>query len=410
MQTISAAIDTVLDFIRELELSDSTWDDYKTRLQTIHLYCEKKGISLFSHKEAQTFTDVQMARQERGQISARHFRRLRRAAFLLADCTQGKQLYWKRIIFPDKAIGERFSRILTEYGDYLSPSLAQSTIGGVVSMIRQFLLFLEEDGLHSIDQLTETHVKLFMQGIYEKRTPKAAYYTWALRGFLTHLNESAQSAVKAERYLLRPAPNTKKVLPCFTSKETDAILAAVDTATAMGKRDYAILTLAIETGLRGVDIRNLRLTDIDWRKCEIAVVQSKTGEPIRIPLLPSVGNAVAEYILYARPESDSRHIFLRCTKPHIGFGSSSYGGNIISRYLDNAGIFHEAWDGKTFHAFRRTSGTRLLEAGVPLPDVAELLGHKVLDSAKRYISQNDDKMRDCCLNITEFRTRKDGLE
>jgi len=70
---------------------------------------------------------------------------------------------------------------------------------------------------------------------------------------------------------------------------------------------------------------------------------------------------------------------------------------------------HKAWDGKTFHAFRRTQGTRLVEAEVPLPEVAQLLGHRNIDSAKRYISYDDDKLRVCCMGISEYATRKDGL-
>jgi integrase len=232
---------------------------------------------------------------------------------------------------------------------------------------------------------------------------------WVMRKFISFLNESALSTLNADRYLLRTAPKRKKVLPCFTALEAEAILAAVDTTTSLGKRDFAILKLAIETGLRGADILSLRLVDIDWRKCEISVIQSKTDEPIQLPLLADVGNAVADYILHARPASDSPHVFLRTVNPYIRLGITGNGKNIISRYLEKAGVQHEAWDGKTFHAFRRTAGTRYVEAEVPLMSVAELLGHKHIDSAKRYISHNDEKMRACCLDISEFETGKEGL-
>jgi integrase len=158
-----------------------------------------------------------------------------------------------------------------------------------------------------------------------------------------------------------------------------------------------------------VDIFGLELTDIDWRKNEIALAQSKTGEAIHLPLMADVGNAIADYILHGRPKSDSPHIFLRVVKPHVRLGSIGNGKNIISRYLSKAGVMHEAWDGKTFHAFRRTQGTRLLEAGVPLPDVAAMLGQLDIDSPKRYISNNEVKMRECCLDISEFATQKEGL-
>jgi len=232
---------------------------------------------------------------------------------------------------------------------------------------------------------------------------------WALRQFVLYINENKLSQVNADRFLLRPATNRKKVLPCFAGKETAAILSVINTATTLGKRDYAILKLAIETGLRGVDILNLKLADINWRKCEITVIQSKTNEVIYLPLLADVGNAIADYILHARPESNCPHIFLRTAKPYKKLGSTGAGQNIMSRYLSKAGVQHKAWDGKTFHCFRRTKGTRLVEAEISLPDVADLLGHKLLDSTRRYISQNDEKLRACCLNISEYASRKEGL-
>jgi integrase len=409
MQEISSAIDAVLGFLKSIPLSTASVEDYRVRYRAIQRWCKSRNTNLFSHVQAQEYTDFQLIRLKKEQIGDRHFRMMRRAAYLLADCTQGIPFTWKRVVSPDKTMSEQFINTLIEYRNFLSTKLAPSTIQVVSSMIRQFLLFLMESGARFFCQLTPNHVKMFMQSMSVKRPSKMADLVWAMKGFISFLNERALAAVNVDRHLIRPAPCKKKVLPCFTSHEINAILSAVDTSTAMGKRDYAILVLAIETGLRGVDIFDLKLKDIDWRKREITVVQSKTGEPIKIPLLSGVGNAIATYILYARPKTNSTHIFLRSLSPHIRLGNDGNGNNIISRYLVGAGIAHEAWDGKTFHAFRRTSGTRMLEAEVPLTTVAELLGHKAIDSTKRYISYNDDKMRDCCLRITEYKTRKDGL-
>jgi integrase len=271
------------------------------------------------------------------------------------------------------------------------------------------LFFLEGRGQYDFALLTDECVKNFMESMADTHRNSMSVLTWSMRKFLSHLNDSSISKIKAARYLQQPAPNQRKVLPCFSEQERASILSAVDTKTHLGKRDYAILKLAAETGLRGVDIFDLELTDIDWRTCEIALTQSKTGDPIHLPLMPDVGNAIADYILHARPMSKSRHVFLRVNAPHTKLSAAGSGKHIVNRYLEKAGINHRAWDGKTFHAFRRTYGTRLVESGVPLQTVAQLLGHRNVDSAKRYISQNDAMMRFCSLDITEYATSKEGL-
>jgi integrase len=409
MLKVSEAIESLVDFVGGAMLSDAVVKDYKIRLRFIRAYCDVSGITWFSQQEALIFICNQMVRLKNSEINDRHFRRLKRSAFLLAECTQGKGLTLKNVTFPARMLSEQYENIYIKYKDYISLSLAPSTIVSVMSRVRQFLLFLESSGVQSLAQLNADHVKGFMQFKVEKCRNSIADVAWSIRGFISFTIGAGHTTVNAERYLLRPAPSRKKVLPCFMESEAAAILTAVDKTTALGKRDYAILKLAVETGLRGVDIFNLQLKDIDWRKCEINVVQSKTDEPIQLPLQAGVGNAVVDYILHARPESGSPYVFLRSVRPFTKLGSTANGKNIISRYLYKAGVIHEAWDGKTFHAFRRSQGTRLVEAEVPLPVVAQMLGHKDIESAKRYIALNDEKMRVCCLDISEYATRKEGL-
>lgn len=92
-------------------------------------------------------------------------------------------------------------------------------------------------------------------------------------------------------------------------EESDQIIQAVDRNTPVGKRDYAMLLLARYTGLRAVDVIHLQLQDIDWHKNEISIVQHKTQRPLVLPLENIVGNAIVEYILNARPQSDSQSLF-----------------------------------------------------------------------------------------------------
>ena len=112
-----------------------------------------------------------------------------------------------------------------------------------------------------------------------------------------------------EFVLSLPVIRKKRVFPPLTKDEIQRTVAQIDRSTVMGKRDYAIILLGARNGLRGCDIIHLKLTDIDWRAGEIRLIQKKTGNPLVLPLLPDVGEALKEYILNGRPDSSSEFIF-----------------------------------------------------------------------------------------------------
>ena len=138
-QNVGDSIKTILDFLKSIPLSESTVRDYKIRCQNILSYCDSNGIDCFSHSEAQTFINLQAIRFKNGQIGGRHLRRLRRSAFLLAECTEGKKLVWKSAVFPARVLGEYYKNVLADYKAHLFPLLAPGTIRGVLSMILHFL-------------------------------------------------------------------------------------------------------------------------------------------------------------------------------------------------------------------------------------------------------------------------------
>jgi integrase len=329
---------------------------------------------------------------------------------MLADFMSGKELAWERKNYQQKHFCPEYERIIIEFEDHITPSLSQGSIKNVMIMTRQFLEHLEIAGIRDFRRLTLDEVRRFIINASPRHQGNMLNLTWPIKKFISFLKDAGHTAIDAERLFVYSSPRRVKALPCFTEDETIALLSAIDTSAPLGKRDYAIMRLALGTGLRGEDILNMRLTDIDWRKYEISIVQSKTGTHIALPLLPDVGNAVADYILNARPtKADSTHVFLRHRKPHKWLGDGPTGAAIMKRYQDEAGLNHVAGDGKTFHAFRRTVGARLVKAEVPLPSVAQQLGHKRIESTKRYIPLNDDVLRVCCMDISDYATSKEGL-
>lgn len=406
MEKFNDAVESVLEFLEGIPLSAVTVKNYQRSYCEIINFCKCNRIESFDDCEAEMFIVKQQSLHDKGEFGINRFRQLRKAAMLLADQNHGRELVWGRTNY-SKKMNEEYEDAASMFSANLGQTLSANTCKGMVSMARQFLAFLEGGGICSLKAIKAEDVKLFMADISQRYGNSMKHVVQGLKSFCSFLNISGLAGFNASRYLVRPAPKHVKLLPCFTDDEDAAIFAAVDTSTPLGKRDFAIMKLAVRTGLRGVDILGLKRSDIDWRRNEINVLEIKTNTYVSIPLLPDVGNAIAEYIMDARPASDSPYVFLRNRMPHERLFAT--GCDIINRYLKKAGIAHEAWDGKSFHAFRRTVGTRLVKAKVPLQTAAQVLIHKDLDSTKRYISLDDETLRVCCLDISEYTSGKEGL-
>ena len=231
---------------------------------------------------------------------------------------------------------------------------------------------------------------------------------WSLKRFFAFLNAAGLSDVRIDGLLARVAPRRARALPAFTREEIGRLVQGIETDTPCGKRDYAMVLLAVWTGLRCCDIVALRLEEIDWRRDEIRLVQAKTSQPLVLPLSAAAGNAVAGWILHGRPDSDAPEVFVRLKAPFVKLGNSA-GSTLMRRRLTQAGIEHTAGDGKSFHALRRTAGTRLIESGAGQPLTAQILGHGRINSAGRYFALASEQLRQCCLTLQQFTCVKEGL-
>ena len=409
MQRIMEAIECVLAFLRSIPLSVDTIKHYKSHLWgNIYPYCEINGVVKFSDNEMQGYTKEQMEGVTNGEFCISTMIHRRKAAALLSDCMEGRELVWEHKSFKKKVLCKHFEEILADYRVHISLTLAHRTIQDHIGKVRLLLFFIEQNGVQNLNKLTSKIVKDYLVSAVPNYKASMSTLIGAVRKFLSYLSDTGIASVSNEWALINPAPRHRKLLPCFTDKETDAILNSVDRTTPVGKRDFAIIMLALWTGLRGVDILNLKRVDIDWNRKVVNLVQDKTVVGIQEELPSGVGNAVADYILCGRPETDSPYIFVRHKRPYDKLSCFS-AKDTMTRCLYEAGIDHEAWDGRSFHAFRRTFGTRLVRAGIPIQSVGEMLGHSNPDSAIRYVALDTDGLRVCCQDISMFATRKVGL-
>lgn len=176
----------------------------------------------------------------------------------------------------------------------------------------------------------------------------------------------------------------------LSSDEVAQVLAATSTTTAIGRRNHAILLLLAGLGLRAQEIVALRLDDIDWQRGSLSIQPGKTHQARRLPLPPAVGAALATYLQDARPDSVHRVVFLSSRPPFRPFPSSSAISHIAHRALRQAGIAPQPRLGA--HTFRRTAATQMVAEGASFKDVADVLGHRSLESTGIYAKLDLDRL------------------
>jgi integrase len=209
----------------------------------------------------------------------------------------------------------------------------------------------------------------------------------------SYLYESGQSQSSFAALLSFKVNRGKKVAETQSADELAAMLESIDRRTVEGKRAHAVMMLGIVLGLRACDIVALRLSDIDWINGEIKILQAKTAISVILPLTKDVGESLSDYILNARPRSNSEQIFLRSKAPYTGLKSAVTIGEIYESCCKAAGLPPS----KRFHTLRRTLGTSMLASGTPITTVAQILGHNETDSTKRYIAVDKEHLKMCAL-------------
>lgn len=269
----------------------------------------------------------------------------------------------------------------------------------VQTVIRRFLLLLFFLGIDEISQVETGHIQMFLSDISKSRTKSMDQVICSLRKLDSYLTRSGMQGLPYSGLLMAPRARERKVYPCMPQDDIKLILESIDRNTSIGKRDYAMLTLAANSGIRAGDIANIKLSDIDWRKNEIHILQGKTQISLSLPLQKNVGVTLADYILNGRPESKSPQIFLRNLAPYQGFKDGVSVACVLRRHMKMAGVSHKPGDGKTMHGIRRMLGTQMTMGGVPITTIAQILGHQNVSSAKAYISLDIEGLRKCALGF-----------
>ncbi|TIU00303.1 MAG: integrase [Mesorhizobium sp.] len=171
-------------------------------------------------------------------------------------------------------------------------------------------------------------------------------------------------------------------LPRYILKDdVERVIASCDPTTPRGLRDRAILLLLARLALRGGDVANLHMRDIDWENALIRVA-GKTRHTVALPLPQEVGDALLAYIEHARPVVDSSKIFIRVIAPFKPFSCSGAIAIVVRDTLKRAGVENVNLRGA--YLLRHSAATNMLRSGATLDAVGAVLRHRSPETTAIY--------------------------
>lgn len=151
-------------------------------------------------------------------------------------------------------------------------------------------------------------------------------------------------------------------------------------------------------GLRGTDITQLKHENIDWSYDRIHLIQSKTGEPLTMPMNAAIGNELFDYITTERPKNAAKTVMVTKSRPH---GELKSPGGIVRKIFEKAGV-RAAGGTKGLRVLRHHLVTYLLSHDIACDIVSSIVGHSSPESIKPYVDADIEHLRECSISVTEY--------
>jgi site-specific recombinase XerD len=221
----------------------------------------------------------------------------------------------------------------------------------------------------------------------------------ALRSFFKFAAlEAPQYSLLIQRVLSIPNKRQQRPLVGFlTRSEIDALLAAPNRSSWLGRRDYTLLLLAIQTGLRLSEITSLRQQDLVFGTGAHVRCEGKGRKERCTPLTKSTSTAIAEWC------REQGHEKMKIVFPNARGGKLSADAvqHLVSKYASVARISCQTLNAKrvTPHVLRHTAAMELLQAGIDRSVIALWLGHESVETTQIYLDA-DLEMKERALSKT----------
>ncbi len=366
-----------------------TVDYYRRTLSLIETYMNENAVNTYSSLIGTAFVTEYLSSHNL------HISRKRAIATIvnrLNDYSSGTEFTMQRKNSTMK-LPEIYDGLLESYLSYCKKNgNKERTIAAKRSFISRFLVCLSDLGCHELDEWTSAYICKACVKVQNKEA-------WdVIRMFLKFL--SMNNLIDADYSSLIPHHNKKTVIPVtYSQNELQRFETSIDRSTAIGRRDYAMLLLALRLGMRSGDISKLSLDELDFDQNTIQLIQEKNSQPLNLPMLPEIKEALRDYIENIRPRADQNYVFLRMYAPYHRITTSVL-RFATTKYFKKAEI---NITGKKHgpHTLRSSLATLMVNDDIPYDVVRTILGHADPDTVMHYAKLDIEKLREYAIEVPE---------
>ena len=279
------------------------------------------------------------------------------------------------------AISDDFMSALFDYLDYChSRNLSPNTIGYYRDRISLFFGYCQKMKINRLADITPAVVRAYIsyslnKGYSDKTTNHGVI---ALKVFFHFLMDEERIATSPTDRI-KPIKMERKIIQTFGKEHVEAMLARCDRRTFIGIRNYTLMIIFLDTGLRVSEVCGLRLSDVDWSNC-LLMVLGKGGKQRLVPFGQSLRGILLEYVARRGEIDNEDHLFL-----------NQYADPLSRRVV--LATFHRI--GKAAgvngvrvspHTFRHTFAKNWILSGGDSFSLQRILGHTTQQMVSQYVN------------------------
>ncbi|MEA1963654.1 MAG: tyrosine-type recombinase/integrase [Candidatus Aerophobetes bacterium] len=238
----------------------------------------------------------------------------------------------------------------------------------------RFIDYLKNQGISSIKKIEKKHIRDFLSSLSQTNGKKGrARALSCIKSFLKYLVRENFLESNPSFGIDTPKIN-HKVPSYFTETEYLHLLNTIREYAPPKclKRDLAIVSLFLGTGVRRSELVNLNFNDVDLKEGKVKVIR-KGGDQQLVEMGPDVVKALKEYL--EEQKNKAGPFFISNRGKRVNKATVYY---LVKKYLYFADLKGSP------HSLRHTCFTELARKGVPFPVIQAIAGHKRAETTSRY--------------------------
>ena len=385
-----------------LGYTDGTMNFYRSRWKKLLNFAQSRGDVCFTEELGMTFaSEVLNVPLQCGKLTQKETQDLR-VVRMIGDFALHHSVLRRYYKHEELLHTHEFIVCREEFAVYCRQKMfSPVTTEHYVKQSTYLMDYLQSQKINSVSEITITVIHAYLNTLAGYTYKTIEQRICGIRAFLRFLDESGifRNDLARQTPMIKARKQTR-IPSVWTAEELKRLLLVIDRGNPNGKRDYAIILLACFLGLRVSDIKKLTFSCFDWSGKKLTVVQSKTHKPVVLPLPDEVGWAIIDYLKNGRPAVKTDIVFVRHVAPFLPFSEADHLHQLIKGYMRLAHL-PTLKKHRGMHSLRHTAASRMLECGVTLDTISQILGHEDPDSTDVYLKTEVERLRECCAELEE---------